>query len=254
MSTEFTKTQKRTPRSSQRGRARKPGARPLTLPALRARETRQRILDAARTVFTREGYGQAAVEAIVVEAGISRGAFYHHFAGKEELLRVLLDDHLRGEMMELRELGRGWSVREIIEAVVAYQIEHLRSHLKGDLSLEFWAEAAREEWVRDLVADFHRRARDGFATMLRLGQATGAIRSDLNSEAAATLLLALFEGVSVLQMLDPDEFAAEQLSEEWASLIERLILTQGGGDIEAFRVLFSGSTEGVLAPATEDDA
>src|SRR3990172_5299216 len=100
MSTEFTKTQKRTPRSSQRGRARKPGSRPLTLPALRARETRQRILDAARTVFTREGYGHAALEAIVVEAGISRGAVYYQFSGQGRVLRVLLDDHLRGEMME----------------------------------------------------------------------------------------------------------------------------------------------------------
>ncbi len=67
----------------------------LTLPQRRAQETRRRILDAAYTVFTRNGYGESSVDAVIAEAGISKGALYHHFVSKESLLRVLLQDRIR---------------------------------------------------------------------------------------------------------------------------------------------------------------
>lgn len=66
-----------------------------TLRARRAQETRQLILDAAYLLFARQGYGQTSVDSILAEAGISKGAFYHHFESKEELFRALLNDRIR---------------------------------------------------------------------------------------------------------------------------------------------------------------
>ncbi len=67
----------------------------LTLPQQRARETRQRILDAAFRVFARQGLGQASIDDIAREASISKGALYHHFPGKQELFYALLRDRVR---------------------------------------------------------------------------------------------------------------------------------------------------------------
>lgn len=64
--------------------------RKLTLRDLQKTHTRQRILEAARNVFYRQGYYGATVDEIVVEAGASRPTFYLHFKDKEEVLGELM--------------------------------------------------------------------------------------------------------------------------------------------------------------------
>lgn len=58
----------------------------------RSEETRARILQAALTLFARLGYEAASVEDICVEAGVSKGAFYHHFPTKQAVFLQLLHD------------------------------------------------------------------------------------------------------------------------------------------------------------------
>ncbi len=51
--------------------------------ATAAEESLTRLLDAAVLVFRSKGYSAARVEDICAEAGLTKGAFFHHFAGKE---------------------------------------------------------------------------------------------------------------------------------------------------------------------------
>jgi len=46
---------------------------------------RQRVLDAAASLFQAQGYSATGTQDIFATAGITSGAFYHHFAGKKEL-------------------------------------------------------------------------------------------------------------------------------------------------------------------------
>jgi AcrR family transcriptional regulator len=50
---------------------------------------RNEILDAAYRLFVRLGYEATTVNSIIDELGLSKGAFYHHFASKEEVLHAL---------------------------------------------------------------------------------------------------------------------------------------------------------------------
>lgn len=52
--------------------------------------TKAALLDAAREIFTREGYQNVAVEAISRAARVTRGAFYHHFSDKKMLFEALV--------------------------------------------------------------------------------------------------------------------------------------------------------------------
>src|SRR5512147_1401810 len=61
----------------------------------RSEETRSRILEAAIKLFSHRGYNKASVDDICAEAGISKGAFYHHFESKQALFRALLDSWLK---------------------------------------------------------------------------------------------------------------------------------------------------------------
>src|SRR3954468_3728751 len=47
--------------------------------------TRERIVDSARVLFNRHGFESVSIDAVMKEAGLTRGGFYHHFQSKESL-------------------------------------------------------------------------------------------------------------------------------------------------------------------------
>lgn len=57
--------------------------------------TRERILDAARKLFTTNGYESVTIEDVMSRAGLTRGGFYNHFRGKDELFCAAVDGYVR---------------------------------------------------------------------------------------------------------------------------------------------------------------
>ena len=49
---------------------------------------REEILDCALDLFARQGYDATSVNQLIECAGISKGAFYHHFSSKEDVLET----------------------------------------------------------------------------------------------------------------------------------------------------------------------
>jgi AcrR family transcriptional regulator len=69
------------------------GARPTrTLKAERSAATRSALIATARALFAERGYAAVGTEEIVRATGVTRGALYHHFAGKIELFRAVYED------------------------------------------------------------------------------------------------------------------------------------------------------------------
>jgi AcrR family transcriptional regulator len=59
----------------------------------RTAETQRALLDAAREVFTEQGFAGASIAEVVRRAGSSVGSLYHHFGGKSELFIALWQEH-----------------------------------------------------------------------------------------------------------------------------------------------------------------
>ncbi|WP_020618144.1 TetR/AcrR family transcriptional regulator [Paenibacillus daejeonensis] len=55
-----------------------------------ASETNRQLLDLGRTYFGEKGYADASMEELVKEAGLTRGALYHHFGSKQGLFEAVL--------------------------------------------------------------------------------------------------------------------------------------------------------------------
>ena len=59
--------------------------------AAQAAETREALIGAARRLFGRQGYAATSTEEIVDQAGVTKGALYHHFSDKEGLFRAVFE-------------------------------------------------------------------------------------------------------------------------------------------------------------------
>src|SRR5579871_3658000 len=59
----------------------------------RTKQTQRALLEAARKVFTAQGFSNASIADVVEQAGSSVGSLYHHFGGKSELFLALWQDH-----------------------------------------------------------------------------------------------------------------------------------------------------------------
>jgi len=150
------------------------------------------ILDAALHVFAERGYRNTRLEDIGEAAGVTKGAIYHYFANKEELLLRAIE-HRREEAF-----GR---IEEILRDKTAPISTRLRLVVRrwfGSLPKE------RLAVVTLLVQGLAHEAPDAFrrwlsggptasarliATLVREGQTRGEFRSDADAEVAARLLI-----------------------------------------------------------------
>ena len=58
----------------------------------RGEATRGQLIAIARRMFADRGYEDTSIEAVLKEAGVSRGSLYHHFASKEALFEAVAED------------------------------------------------------------------------------------------------------------------------------------------------------------------
>lgn len=60
--------------------------------AERKEATRAKLLESARRLFARDGFAVVAAETVARDAGLTRGALYHHFGGKEGLFSAVYEE------------------------------------------------------------------------------------------------------------------------------------------------------------------
>jgi len=69
-----------------------------------AGERRRQLLECARRLFFEKGYEKTTVADVIAKAGLSKGAFYHHFRSKEELLEALAAQLARQTVASAQEI------------------------------------------------------------------------------------------------------------------------------------------------------
>ena len=69
--------------------------------------TRRRIVESAGRRFKRGGIDGSGIAALMADAGLTNGAFYAHFASKDDLIATAVGDQLRAQAERLRALSPG---------------------------------------------------------------------------------------------------------------------------------------------------
>jgi AcrR family transcriptional regulator len=114
--------------------------------------TRRAILDSALALFEANGYHATSVQAVADDADVTKGAFYHHFDSKDELVHIIhgeLLDHMLREVREIIETvsGAEAQVRALIEVIVTSAVRH-RSHVAVYYQERRYLDDARFQVVR----------------------------------------------------------------------------------------------------------
>ena len=162
--------------------------------------TRQKLLRAAFEEIYRRGFQAASLDTILAQAGVTKGALYHHFPTKAALGLAVVDEVVKGLLLE-RWLG-------VLHAQPGYPVTALQGTLRhraanltaGEIELGCPLNNLAQE-MSPLDEQFRRSVdatfetwREGFAEVLARGQAEGSVRRDVDAKKVATFIVAAVEG------------------------------------------------------------
>lgn len=158
---------------------------------------RQQILEAALACFSEDGFHQTGMADIVKRSGLSHGAVYVYFQSKDDLIEALADDrHRREAVLNSVALGTGNPV-ERLRALVRIYTQWLTDpagEKRRRVGIHGWAEALRNRRIRASVVEGIDVPRAIIAGLIERCQHDGLFKRELNADAIARLLVAMFQG------------------------------------------------------------
>lgn len=170
----------------------------------RSEETRSHILEAALVCFGERGYDAASVADICQRAGVSKGAFYYHFASKQALFVALLNQWLAVlEDQVAVQRAPSASAPQALQAMVAL-LQQVFRDASGRLPmfLEFWRQAGRDEAIWQATMAPFERYHALLAGIVRAGIAEGSLRP-CDPDKAARVIVSMAVGMVLQSALDP---------------------------------------------------
>lgn len=187
-------------------------------------EQRRRIRQAARRAFSRLGLEGTGLQHVAREAKLGRSSLYHYYPDKAALVRDLADELLDEETaLFMQAFQSGGGALDRIERLTTAIVELFdRSASTGRLMLQIWANDP------DRFQSLLETLRGGLAQLVVEGQEHGDIDKKLRPESAATLVIALMDGVLVQGFIDPRLFEQKaQLGDALRSAVRRILQEKG---------------------------
>ncbi|RWB71091.1 MAG: TetR/AcrR family transcriptional regulator [Mesorhizobium sp.] len=156
----------------------------------RTEATRADLIRAARKLFTEKSYAETGTPEIVAEAGVTRGALYHHFADKQALFAAVVEQEAAAVAAEIDHASPpSLSARDALIAGSDAYLEAMRAPGRTRLLL-LDGPAVLGRTAMDEIDNHHgnRSLREGLVAAMRAQQLTR-----LPVEALTALLAAAFD-------------------------------------------------------------
>jgi TetR/AcrR family transcriptional regulator, transcriptional repressor for nem operon len=180
----------------------------------RALETREKILGEAARLFALKGYHDTKLEEVLKAAGVTTGAFFHHFATKEELGFAVIDQHMekRRRLLEQIEkrlppqdedgpLEQVFRRLDAIEEMIRWRDQRKGGCIIGNLSTALCD--THDGFRRRLAECFDEMALE-FRPALNAAARRYCPRQPVDTRALARYIVAMIEGSIMLSRAQQD--------------------------------------------------
>lgn len=180
----------------------------------KGRERREEILAAANEVFATQGFKGASLSSIAERVGLSEPGLLHHFRSKEELLLEVLK--LRHQHDGERVSRATADATRLPDALLDLCRENATRpglvRLFTILAAEgVDADHPAHEWFQDR----YRQLRSKVVAQVIEAQGLGQIPAELDARLLAPQILAMFDGLQLQWLLDPDDVDMVEVFEDF---------------------------------------
>lgn len=176
---------------------------------------RERLLEAAIVCLREEGYARTTARDLVAVSQTNLASIGYHFGSKENLLNAALVEAFRRWLEPLVALAAEPGPQTPLErlqrslAAVMATLEENRSLIAA--ALEAWAQMSRSEELRAALKSGYQEFHEAIALTTQAAFAE-LDQEEVDADALATLIIALFDGLLVRSQLDPESApSAERL-------------------------------------------
>jgi AcrR family transcriptional regulator len=195
--------------------------------AAHEQDVRDRILAAATRVFSEKGYHSSTIADVVRESGLSVGAIYTYFSGKDELIRLSCDQIATRGLEDLAErLAPARTTAERLAIAIRLYVETIDEYdgAPGQVSLlQAWAEADREPGVREMLAGRRERLVGAGRILIAQGIAAGELPAWLDVDGVTRAFLALLDGLLLQRVEAGPAYRAADLERRATAILEVLL-------------------------------
>lgn len=194
--------------------------------SMNMQQRRESILLAAQKVFNSRGYSAATVEEVAVEAGVAKGSVYNYFNSKQALFNQVFQAAMTTMQADCERIVTSpASASERLGGILDFWFRGFADSKQiGRLVLEYWATAAREQQQGELAEMFqamYARWRELLSNVISDGIESGEFGVEIETPVAASLVLAILDGIHVQSILD----VGINVNEQFLAALKKAILT-----------------------------
>lgn len=204
-----------------------PDARRYDTLLAKGEDRKQRILEVAQRLLTRNGWRATTLAQIAGEAGVTPAGLLHHFESKEQLLHAVLDAR------DLDDESHADRAGDLLSQISQVAERFNRApELLGTFTVLLVESILPDAPLHDRMLARQQAATEIVAAAIRRGQADGSYRADVDPAVKAVEILAFIHGMETLWLLDPSipltevfKQYAETLAREFAPTSQPLTTT-----------------------------
>ena len=186
----------------------------------KGRKSRDKLLKAAEKCFAKYGFDATGVAEICRCAGMSKGAFYHHFSSKQSLFLELLNQWLEilDRYLDSTRQDSGNMLKLFMN--IAKKAHPVFMEARGQLPifLELWIKASRDPKLREITIVSYRKYLKLFKEIINDGIKKRLIKK-VNADAVSRMIVAVAVGFIMQGLLDPEGTDWEKVAGESAAVI-----------------------------------
>jgi len=178
----------------------------------------ERLLAASLRLFAKQGVESTSVQEIVAAAGVTKGAMYHYFSSKDDLLYEIYHRLLSMQLKRLNAIAGGpGSAEERVRAAAADVVQSTLTSI-DEAIVSFRSIHMLPQPQRAKVRMERRRYHERFRALIEDGQHEGAFRKDVPADLSVHFFFGAVNQLGTWYHRD-GELSSQQIAEHYAEML-----------------------------------